>query len=115
MLPEEALSQAARQLAFDLRTRWLNELVVFHAGRASRHACHAAQAIVHVQTEAAIKRTLALCRFLDHVNAAARRIHLFVPQHIRGACGQAKSAVHAIVDVLLLRRMMRVKTRGALG
>ena len=101
--------QSARKIALDLRARRLDELVVLHAGWARRHARHAAQAVVHVLPKTGIERGLTFSGLLDHVDSSARRIHLLAPQHVRGASGQAEAAMHAVVDVLLLRRMVGVE------
>ena len=64
--------------------------------------------------EAIIERRLTFSGLLDHVNAAARRVHLLAPQHVRGARRQAEAAVNAVVDVFLLWRVMCVKAGGLL-
>ncbi len=111
---EETFAQAARHVALNLRPHRLNQLVVLNARRAGRHAGHAAQALIHVQPEAVIERRLAVRGFLDHVNAPARRVHFLAPEHVSGTCGQAKATVHAVVDVLLLRRVdARQNSKGA--
>jgi hypothetical protein len=51
----------------------------------------------------------AFSRHFHQVDATARRIHFFVPQHVGRANRQAKAAVHAFVDDFLRWRMMRVK------
>src|ERR1017187_6032008 len=111
---EEPLAQTAWHVALYLRARRLNEFVVLHTRWERRHAGHATQAAVHMLPEALIQRRLALGGLLDHVNSTARRVHLFAPKHVRRTCRQAKAAMHAVVDVFLLRRMMRVETGRAL-
>ena len=106
---EDVFAHAARQVALNLRAHRLNDLVVFDTRWAGSDASHAAEAAIHVLPEAIIERRLTFSGLLDHVNAAARRVHLLAPQHVRGACRQAEAAVNAVVDVFLLWRMVRVK------
>ena len=47
-----------------------------------------------------VDRRVAFGGHLHQVDAAARRIHLLVPQHVGGAHGQTEAAVHAFVDQL---------------
>ena len=112
---EERVARAAGNIALHLRARIFDELVVLYAGGASRHARHAAQTVIHVLAEGWIERGVSFGGFLHHVDAAARRIHLFSPQNIRGTCGQAEAAVHAIGQQFLVRRVMRIETGRLCG
>src|SRR5262249_37782542 len=49
---------------------------------------------------------------LHQVDAAARRVHLFAPERVGGACGQAEAAVHAVSDELLRGRVVLVEDAG---
>src|SRR6185312_10520551 len=108
------VAHAAVHIALHLSARVFDQLVVLHARRARRHARHAAQAVVHVPLEGLVQRHVSLARRMHHVNASARRIHLFVPRHVRGTRRQAETAMHAVRQQRLLRRMVRVKARRLL-
>ncbi len=114
-LAEEAIRGGARDIALHLGARVFDQLVVLHPGGAGGHAGHAAQAVVHVQAEALVERSLALGGLLHHVDAAARRIHLLAPEHVGGAGGKAEAAVHAVVDQLCFRRLVGVEVGGLCG
>src|SRR5712664_4243657 len=60
-----------------------------------------------------INRRLSIRRKLHQVNPPARRIHLFIPQSVGRTHRQTKSAMHALVDNLPRRRMLRVKRTAA--
>ena len=59
-----------------------------------------------------IHTCVALAREFHQVDAAARGVHLFVPEDVGGADGQAETAVDAVFDDLLGRRMVRVESGG---
>ncbi len=109
---EELVVSGARDVAFDLGARVFDELVVLHAGRTRRHAGHAAQTVVHVQAKAFVERRFALRGFLHHVDAAARRVHLFSPEDVGGTRREAEAAVDAVVDEFGRGRVMRIEVRG---
>jgi hypothetical protein len=67
-----------------------------------------------VRAKALIERSLAFGRFLDHVNTSTRGVHLVAPKYIGGAGGQTEAAMHTIIDVLLLRRVVRIEAGGPL-
>src|SRR5260370_8348780 len=111
--PGEFFSSGTFRLSFDLRARSLEGLSVGEGGRGRRGACHTAQATVEVAHPSRVQFRGALARHLHQVDAAARRIHFLPPQHVGGANGQTKSAVHALFDHLVRRRMMRVERARA--
>ena len=106
---------AAGNVALDLCAGVFDELVVLDAGGAGGHAGHAAEAVVHVAAEGLVERRVALRRVLHHVDAAARRVHLFAPEHVGGACGQAEAAVDAVGEECFVGRVMRVEAGGLGG
>ena len=56
-----------------------------------------------------IHRRVAFAREFHQVNAAAGRIHFFVPENVGRADGQAEAAVDAVLDDLFGGRMVRVE------
>jgi len=58
-------------------------------------------------------RRLAFVAHLHQVDAAARRIHLFVPEQVSGARRQAETAMHAFVDERGGGRIVLVEGAGA--
>jgi hypothetical protein len=99
-------------MAFDLCASSFDQFSVIDTGRARGHAGHAAEAGVDMADPLRIYRGVAFAGKFHQVDAAARRVHLFVPEHVSGADGQAEAAVHAILDNLFRRRMMRVERAG---
>ena len=59
-----------------------------------------------------IHRRVAFAGEFHQVDAPARRVHLFVPENVSRADGQAESAVDARLDDLLGGRMVRVERTG---
>src|SRR5690348_16831350 len=97
-------------MPLNLRARGLNQLAVIHTGRAGGHTRHAAEAGVEVPHPLRSHLRLALRSKFHQQDAPARRVHLFVPQDICWTSGQAKAAVHALVDDVLRRWMMVVES-----
>ena len=114
-LAEEAIRGGARDIAFHLGARVFDQLVVLHSRGAGGHAGHAAQAIVHMQAEALVERSVALGGLLHHVDAAAGRIHLLAPEHVGGAGGEAEAAMYAVLDQRCFRRLVGVEVGGLCG
>jgi hypothetical protein len=96
-------------MPFDLRASSFNQFSVIHSRRASRHASHAAEAGIEMADPLRIHRSVAFAGKLHQVDSAARRVHFLVPEHVSRANRQAEAAMHAILDNLFRRRMMRVK------
>jgi hypothetical protein len=98
---EEAVWKRARtsafSLALDLTASVFDELVVFDAGRAGGHACHAPEAAVDVRLEDIVERGFAEGGFTHEPDASAWRVHLFAPEDISRTGGEAEAAVHALV------------------
>src|ERR1700674_341944 len=107
--PVQLFSRRAFRLSFDLRARSFDEFSVVNTGRARRHASHAAQTAIEVAHPRRIHLRGTLARHLHQINPPARRIHFLPPQHIGGTHWQTKSAVHALFDDLVRRRMVRVE------
>ena len=106
----EAIPPSAAVMAFDLCARGFNELVVLHAGGAGGHAGHATETAIEVGDESFVHHAdFAFGGGFHQVNAAARRIHFFVPENVSGAGGQAEAAVAAVADEFVIGRMMRVE------
>lgn len=99
-------------MAFDLRAGSFDQFAVVNSGRASGHAGHTAEAGVKVADPLRVDGCVAFAGEFHEVDAAARGIHLFVPENVRRADRQAKAAVDAIFDDLFGRRMMRVERAG---
>src|SRR2546421_12504878 len=97
-------------MALDLWARGLDEFVILHTRRTSRHAGHTAQASVDVSSKRCIDADLALRGHLHQLDAATRRVHLLAPQQIGGAGRQAKDAKHAISDQFRVEWMVLIKT-----
>ena len=102
-LAEQPVRGSAADVALELRAHGLQQLVVLHAGRARRHAGHAAQAPVDVLVQRPLEPDLALLREVDQVDPPARGVHLLAPQLIGRAGREAEAAVHAVVEQLALR------------
>src|SRR6202011_2676295 len=97
----------------DLGARGLDQLSVVHAGRASWHASHAAKTAIEMADPIRSQFRSAFAGELHQVDAAARRIHLLAPQDIRRADRQAETAVNALFDNFIRRRMVRVEGTAA--
>ncbi len=95
---KQPLAGRALDLLLDLLARELDQPVVLHAGRAGRKAGHAAEAAVEVLGDRRVQLDRPLERPLHQPDAAARRVHLLVPELPGGARRQAEAAVHAVVD-----------------
>src|SRR5215472_6402329 len=103
------LTKRALEVALDLSASCLNQSSVVYAGGTRGHASDTAQARVKMSYPLAIHGCSTLARHFHEVDTAAGRVHFFVPQHVRGANGQAKTAVDALIDNVLRRGMMRIK------
>ena len=112
---EERVGGGAGDVALYLRAGVFDELVVLDAGGAGGHAGHAAEALVHVGAEVLVERGFALGGFGHHVDAAAGRVHLLVPEDVGRAGGEAEAAVDAVGEELLFGRVMRVEGAGFRG
>ncbi len=99
-----------REIAFDLSACGFDKLSVIHAGRAGGHASHAAEAGVEVADPLGSHLCGAFGGELHQIDAPARRIHFLPPQNVGRAHGQAKAAVHALINDGVGGRMMRVKS-----
>jgi hypothetical protein len=112
---EELFGGGARHVSFDLRARSFDQLVVLDSGGADRHTGHAAEAGVEVMYGLRREGDLAFVDELHLVDAAARRVHFFAPEGVRGAGGQAEAAVDALVDERRGRRMVGIEGRMLVG
>ncbi len=99
-------------LALELGARGFDQPVVLHAGGAGGHAGHAAQAPVEMLDVAVGEPGFAFGAQLHQVDAPAGRIHLFAPQRVGGAGGQAEAAVDALVVQFRCRRIVIVENGG---
>jgi hypothetical protein len=97
-LAEPSIHDRSWMLALDLAPRRFDQRRVLHAGWARGHARHAAQARVEMADEAVRHPGAPLEAGLHEIDPAARRVHLFAPQHVRRAGGETEAAVHALVD-----------------
>ncbi len=99
-------------MAFDLRSSSFNQFSVIDTGGASRHAGHAAKTRIKVAHPFRVHGRVAFAGKLHQVDASARRVHFLVPEHVSRANRQAEAAMHAILNNLFRRRMMRVERAG---
>ena len=106
--PEGPVAARARVAALDLLAGGLDQLAVLDPRRAGGDTGHAAEALVEVADHLVV-HGLALAADLHQVDPAARRVHLLAPEHVGRAGGQAEAAVDAVVDQLLLGRVMVVE------
>src|ERR1019366_2880786 len=80
------------------------------------YAGHASEAVVHVVDEGRIEANLTLQAEFHQIDSPARRIHLLAPKGIGGTGGEAKPAMHALVDQISRWRVVRVEgARAAVG
>ena len=96
----EAPAQRPAKLLLDACPRLLDQLAVFHAGRADRFTGPAVQAPVNVPHEARIRMAATVFDLKHLLDAAAGRIGLLPPESIGGAVVQTEAAVHAAGIVL---------------
>ena len=96
-LPERAGGARAEpgRWLLDPGTGRLDEPVIADAGRAGRHAGHAAEAAVEVGGGRLRELRTGEC-LADEMDAAAWRVHLFAPQLVGRAGGQAEAAVDTV-------------------
>ena len=106
--PEGAVAPGARVAALDLLAGGLDQLAVLDPGRAGGDTGHAAQALVEVADHLVVQG-LALAPDLHQVDPPPGRVHLLAPEHVGRAGGQAEAAVDAVVDQLLLGRVVVVE------
>src|SRR5882672_5810587 len=105
----EFLAERAWMMALDLRASGFDKLSVVDAGRASRHASHAAEAGVKVADPLRVYGRATFAGKFHQINAATRRVHLFVPENVSGAHWQTEAAVDAVLDDLVRRRVVRIE------
>ena len=105
---------AAPWLRLDVRARRLDQPVVLHARRDTTvtHAMQPRQRS-KCSTTVSVERDRAVDERAHQVDAAARRVHLLVPQRVGRARRQAEAAVHAVGDQLGLHSAST--TRSASG
>ena len=96
-------------MTFDLRASGFDEFSVVDAGRAGGHAGHAAEAGIEMADPLRVHGRVALAGEFHQVDAAARRIHFFVPEDVRGTDRQAEAAMDTVFDDLLGRWMVGVE------
>ena len=91
-------SPATSETPFNLRANLLDQAVVLHTRGTGVDACHAAEARVPVTHDLRLHTDLAARCQIHEQDATTRGVHLLTPEQIRGACGEAEPAVHAIGD-----------------
>src|SRR6266481_6418798 len=87
--------RSADSLAHELRARGLQELAERHAGGTGALAAPAAEAEVEVTRHGRREPDAPFRRRAHEIDAPAWRVHLFAEHAIRGALGQADTAVDA--------------------
>ncbi len=115
--PQQALTGRPAMVLLDVRAGRLDQAVVLDARRARGHARHAAEAAVEVLDDGVGQRHRAVDEAAHQVDAAARRVHLLVPERVGRARRQAEAAVDAVGDQLRLHDASRsaATTRSASG
>ena len=102
-------------LALNLRASRVDQLSVIDARRTGCRAGHATETGIKVADPLRGQLRGAFAGEFDEVNAAARRVHFLTPENVSGAGGQTETAVHALVDDLVRRRMVRVESAGGVS
>jgi hypothetical protein len=95
-----ALGRRALHALLDNASANIDQSAKIDTGRAGRFTISAGQAPVKV----ALRGTgwpLAFEHLLDQINAATWAIEFIAQQLIRGACGEAKPAVHTLAQICL--------------
>lgn len=95
--------------AFNLRASSFEEFAIVDAGRAGGHAGHAAETGVEVLDPGGRDLGGAFSSGFDEVNAAAGRVHFFVPEDVGRTGGEAEAAVNALVKNFGGGRMVDVE------
>src|SRR5215467_2993592 len=85
-------------LVFDRCSRLLDERSVLHAGGTGGLAGHASEARVEVFDHRLRHRNPILGTGLHQVYPTARRVHLLAEELVTWTSGQAKAAMHALID-----------------
>src|SRR6266487_1689610 len=109
--PQSTLAPGARVAALDLLAGRLDQLVVLDARGARGHAGHATEAAVEMPRHLLVER-LALQADVHKIDAPPRRVHLLAPQQVGRAGRQAEPAMDAVIDELLVRRVVLVEGAG---
>src|SRR5579859_4941924 len=91
-------AESARVMPLDLGASGFDEFSIVHAGRAGGGAGHAPEAGVEMADPLGVQSCAALAGEFHEVDAAAGRVHFFIPEDVRRADGQTKTAVDAFVD-----------------
>ena len=97
---DEAVAERAVELLLDGCARALDQPVVADARGARGDAGHAAEAAVEVLRDRRVQRDRPVEARVHEVDAAARRVHLLAPEHVRRARREAEAAVDAVGRVL---------------
>ena len=97
---DKAVAERAVELVFDGCARALDQPVVAHARGARGDAGHAAETAVEVLRDRSVQRNRAVEARVHEVDAAARRVHLLAPEHVRRARREAEATVDAVGRVL---------------
>src|SRR5262249_17624685 len=93
---EEAVAERTPGLLLDGRAGGLDQTVVADARGAGRDARHAAETAIEVLAHGRAQAERSVEASVDQVDAAARRVHLLVPEHVGRAGRQAEPAVDAV-------------------
>ena len=94
----EFFAEGARMMALDLSASGFDQFSVVDAGRAGGHASHAAEAGIEMADPLRVHGRATFAGEFHEIDAAAGRVHLFVPEDVSGADGQAETAVDALID-----------------
>ena len=105
-------AERARMMAFDLRARGFDEFSVIDTRGTCSRTRHAAKAGIKMTYPLRVDTRVAFAGELHQVNSATRRVHLFVPENVSRANGQAESAVDAGFDDLFGGWMVRIEGAG---
>ena len=95
--PLEPLAPRAGVHLLDARSRLLDQQVVAHPGGAGRDAGEAPEAPVEVLDDDRAERATPGDVLLHQLDAAARRVHLLLPEQVGRARRQAEPAVDAVL------------------
>ena len=101
----EPVERTTRHLALPLVAGLLDDEVIADARGAGGHAGHAAQAAVQVDRHRPVHLDLAVAHAAQHVDAAARGVHLLAPVDPGRADREAEAAVDALVEVAAGRHL----------
>ena len=94
---------------FDLCARAFEELAVVYARRTCSHTRHTAEAAIEMLDPGGRDLRSTLSGGLDEVNAAAGRVHFFMPKDVSGTGGETEAAMDTFVENFGQGRMVDVE------